>query len=173
MLGSYGWAMEPTESDSTCDVPMPQAAPATDGAFELRVRYCECDPMGVAHHASFAPWLEIARTELLRSSGVSYAQLESAGVFLVVAKLAISYRRPAKYDDVLRIVVRVERAGRVKLVHGYEVRLIERGDGDDSKADLAKLTRMGDDLLATAQTTLACVDGAGQPTMLPAWLAGA
>lgn len=164
--------MEPTEIDSTRDVPVPQANPATAGTVELRVRYCECDPMGVAHHASFAPWLEIARTELLRSCGVSYRQLESAGVFLVVAGLAISYRRPARYDDVLRIAVRVERARRVKIVHTYEVRLIERADGIDAGAALAELVRAGDDLLATAQTTLACVDGAGRPTKLPEWLGG-
>jgi len=150
----------------------PQSIPETEGTVELRVRYCECDPMGVAHHASFAPWLEIARTELLRSCGVSYRQLEAAGVFLVVARLAISYRRPTKYDDVLRIAVRVERAGRVKLVHGYEVRLIGRDEAASAGANLAELARVGDDLLATAQTTLACVDGGGKPSLLPAWLAG-
>jgi hypothetical protein len=44
----------------------------------MRVRYAECDPMGVAHHATYLGWLEIARTELLRAGGVSYAQLEAA-----------------------------------------------------------------------------------------------
>lgn len=122
--------------------------------------------MGVAHHASYAPWLEMARTELLRTSGVSYAQLEAAGVFLVVARLAISYHRPARYDDLLRITATVERARGVKIDHRYEVQLLERpgtGGAGETRA-------IGDSLLATATTTLACVDGRGVPQRLPAWL---
>lgn len=158
--------MEPTASDSTCDVPMPRTAPATTGSIDLRVRYCECDPMGVAHHASFAPWLEMARTELLRTSGVSYAQLEAAGVLLVVARIAISYHRPARYDDLLRIAATVQRARGVKIDHRYEVRLRARAD-----AGLPAETQAGSDaLLASATTTLACVDGRGVPQRLPAWL---
>jgi len=44
-----------------------------EGRVRVRVRYCECDPMGVVHHAAFIPWLEMGRTELLRDAGVSYA----------------------------------------------------------------------------------------------------
>ena len=49
--------------------------------------------MGVVHHAAYIPWLEMGRTELLRDAGISYAQLEAAGTFLVIVKLSCSYRR--------------------------------------------------------------------------------
>jgi len=124
------------------DTPLPQITAA------IRVRYCECDPMGVAHHSAYPVWLEIARTELLRSQGQAYRDLEAAGVFLVVAKLSLRYRRPARYDDELDLtVVSLPTVG-VKLEHHYEV-------------------RRGGELLATAQTTLACVDGDGKLRVVP------
>ncbi|MCA9288442.1 MAG: acyl-CoA thioesterase [Phycisphaerales bacterium] len=138
----------------------------TSGVTPIRVRYCECDPMGVAHHAAFIPWLEIARTELLRVGGITYKQLEAAGMFLVVASLDIRYRRPGRYDDLLGVSCRVSGGSRVKLEHEYEVRVTERV-GDDPE----RLRASGDDLLATARTTLVCVGAGMGVRALPEWLA--
>lgn len=135
----------------------PESAPASEGAVRVRVRYCECDPMGFAHHGSYAAWLEIARTELLRASGVSYAELESAGVLLVVMRLEVRYRQPARYDDELEIVACVSGGGRARIDHAYEVR---RATADGA----------GDTLLATAESTLACIDRTGRPRALPEWM---
>lgn len=135
----------------------PVAAPALEGAVRVRVRYCECDPMGVAHHAAYVPWLEMGRTELLRVSGVSYSEMERAGVYLVVARLEARYRAPARYDDELEIVTRVSGGGRARIDHEYEVWLWTPESGR---------TR----LLCTASSTLACVDGSGHPRALPGWL---
>lgn len=128
--------------------------------------------MGVAHHAAYAPWLEIARTELLRARGMTYASLEAAGTFLVITKLAVNYRRPVKYDDVVEIRVRVvESTSRVKLEHEYDVVLIEAGDGHTGEGNIQHAhTRHTGDVLATAATTLACVDRDGKVGALPDWL---
>lgn len=144
------------------DATPPRATPRTEGSSTVRVRYCECDPMGVVHHASYVPWFEEARTELLRDCGVSYAQLEREGVFLVVTKLDVRYRRPARYDDVLAITTRVEGGSRVKIRHVYEVRVESPGDGDTA--------RVGDAPIVVASTEIACVDAAGKVRELPAWL---
>ncbi|MBB6431324.1 acyl-CoA thioesterase [Algisphaera agarilytica] len=114
----------------------------------IRVRYQECDPMNVAHHSVYPVWLEIARTELLRSMGQTYRDLEAAGVFLVVAKLSLRYRRPAMYDDELEVSVTALPTVGVKLEHRYEI-------------------RRGKDLIAAAETTLACVDGDGKLRPVP------
>jgi len=118
--------------------------------------------MGVAHHASFVPWLEMARTEALRASGRTYAQMEAQGVYLVVTRLEVAYRRPVKYDDVLSITCKASIAGRARLRHAYEVSLREAGDG--------RSTRQAEGPLAKATTELACVDGSGRPTAMPQWL---
>lgn len=123
-------------------------------SVEVRVRYVECDPMNVAHHGAYPTWLEIARTELLREQGVSYREMEAQHVYFVVARMSLRYRRPARYDDVLRVHVEALPGAGVKLEHRYEV----RRDGE---------------LLTTAETTLVCVDDQGKPRPVPSLLAGA
>lgn len=119
--------------------------------------------MGVAHHAAYIPWMEIARTELLRSAGVSYAQLEHEGVFLVIVKLDVTYRRPIYYDDVVDLTATWSGGSRVKIEHAYDFRIAER-DASAGPADPSHV-------VATAKTTLGCVDKAGKIRPLPDWLA--
>jgi acyl-CoA thioester hydrolase len=143
----------------------PPRPPSTLGRVRLRPRYNECDPMGVVHHAAYVPWLEMGRTELLRDSGLSYAQLEAMGVLLVIVRLEVTYKRPARYDDQLELTTRVLPTGsRVKIEHAYELALLHPATGE-ALAEPA--------VLLTAQSTLACVDRSGRPQPLPAWLAGA
>lgn len=145
----------------TTDAPLapPTAAVPREGAVRLRVRYSECDPMNVVHHASYIPWLEIGRTEILRASGVTYAQMEAAGFFLVIVKLEARYRKPAFYDDVVEVRTRVAGGSRVKIEHAYEVVVVERG-GQPVEIEAV-----------AASSTLACVGRDGRPRELPHWLA--
>jgi len=169
--------------DTHANTPKPVRPVATSGNLAVRVRYCECDPMGVAHHAAYIPWLEMARTELLRESGVSYADLEAAGVFLVIVKLDVSYKRPAYYDDLVEIRTRVvgtRPPSRVKIRHEYEAyrAAAELGqsppDSDGARAIGAiAQRRTPGELLLTGTTLLACVDRAGHPAALPDWLIAA
>lgn len=116
--------------------------------LEIQVRYTECDPMGVAHHGTYATWFEMGRTELLRECGVRYRDLEDEGVFIVVAKLEIKYKKPARYDDVLILRTTLENLSRAKMEFNYE--LVHENV-----------------LIATAATTLACVDKAGSIQPVP------
>lgn len=116
--------------------------------------------MNVAHHAAYIPWLEIGRTEILRESGVSYAQLEAAGVFLVIAKLEARYRRPIFYDDVVEVRTTVANVSAVKILHEYELVVVEHAG------------RACEAVCAAATTTLACVDREGKVRVLPEWLRG-
>ena len=113
--------------------------------FSFRVRYVECDPMGYLHHSAYLPYFEMGRTELLRESGVSYRDLEAAGVFFVVAKITVNFRKPARYDDELELVTKITRQTAVRIEHSYEL--------------FHKESRI---LLCTGESTLACVgrDGA-------------
>jgi len=138
--------------------PRPGAQVPTSGVSRLRVRYCECDPMGVAHHAAYVPWLEIGRTEILRDTGATYAHLERAGVFLVIVKLDVRYRRPILYDDLVEVRTRVVGTSRVKIEHEYDLVVVER------------LSKPAEETAAAASTTLACVDKDGKVQALPEWL---
>ena len=114
----------------------------------VRVRYAETDRMGLLHHAAYFVYFEMARTEMLRSRGISYREVEDAGHFLVIVEIGCKFRRPAHYDDVLTIRTKVARVTHVKIVHHYEV----LRDGV---------------LLAEGHSTLACVDREGRPQALP------
>lgn len=70
---------------------------------EIRVRYQETDNMGVVYYANYLVWFEIARTEYLRSCGISYRQIEKRGLYLMVVSASCKYKSPARYDDVVRI----------------------------------------------------------------------
>ncbi len=118
------------------------------GSTEIRVRYTECDPMGVAHHTAYPVWFEIGRTELLRESGVAYRDLEQQGFLIAVVKLSVQYKQPARYDDLLVLQTCVTEVRRATINHSYDL----RRDGC---------------LLTTATTTVVCLDRDGRPQPLP------
>src|SRR6516164_3066696 len=121
------------------------------GETTIRVRYAETDRMGLLHHANYLVYFEQARTELLRSMGLTYRDIEDQGFLLVLTKVEIRYKRPAYYDDLLTVRTIVERTTAVRIDHRYEV----LRDGE---------------LVAEGATTLACVDREGRPQALPAAL---
>jgi acyl-CoA thioester hydrolase len=116
--------------------------------IEVRVRYAETDRMGFLHHAQYFVYFEQGRVELLRSQGLSYKEIEDQGFFLVVAKLECRYRKPAHYDDLLRLRTILVRTSQVKVEHRYEL-------------------YRGEEMIAEGSSTLACVDRKGQLQRLP------
>lgn len=75
--------------------------------LSLRVRYGETDQMGYVYYGHYAAYCEVARVEALRSLGMSYKQLEEEGIMLPVLEHHAVYHRPAFYDDLLTIEVRI------------------------------------------------------------------
>ena len=120
------------------------------GDIEIRVRYAEVDAMGVLHHSQYWVYFEMGRTELLRAGGINYRDCEQAGVFFVLSKCSAKFLAPARYDDVLTLTTRITKMGTARIDHAYELR--RQSDGL---------------LLATAETTLACVDRDGQVIPIP------
>lgn len=115
--------------------------------LDLRVRYAETDAMGYLHHSNYLVYFEMGRTELLRTCGISYREMEERGYFYVVAKIDIRYRMPARYDDCVSLLTTTERISPVRIDHRY------------------RLTR-GDDLLTEGGSTLVCVNREGRPTAI-------
>jgi acyl-CoA thioester hydrolase len=119
--------------------------------IQIRVRYQETDAMGVLHHANYFTYFEIGRTELLRANGRDYRDVEAEGIFMVVVRIDCRYLRPARYDDVLTLRTTTTRITAVKIEHAYQL-------------------LRGDELLAEAHSTLACVDRTGTVQRVPEWL---
>jgi acyl-CoA thioester hydrolase len=122
-----------------------------NSACEVRVRFAETDAQGIAHHASYVVWLEVARIAYLAEHAGGYASIRAQGIEALTTGVRVDYRVAARFDDVLTIRLRCldVRGARFR----YEDR-IER-DGE---------------LVATAETLHATVDAATLlPTRVPAW----
>ena len=119
-------------------------------AVTHRVNYSETDQMGFVYHANYLVWMDMARTEHLRERGVSYKELEAAGIYLAVTDVRIRYRQPARYDDLIRIRCWVHDRGSRRVIFGYAV---ERDDTDA--------------LLATAETSLIALNAQHALSRIP------
>ena len=117
----------------------------------LRVRYAETDQMGVVYYANFFVWFEVARTDLLRTLGWTYREMEAGGVFLPVIEARCEYHRPARYDDEVQIRTTGLLKSPVRMSFDYEVRV----NGDTT-------------LNARGQTVHAATDPTGRPCRVPA-----
>jgi acyl-CoA thioester hydrolase len=116
-----------------------------------RVRYAETDQMGVVYYANYYVYFEIGRVEHMRQRGVAYKDMEIADdAFIVVAESQCRYRRPARYDDVLRIRTRIAEARRRTMRFAYEI--VNDASGE---------------LLATGETVHVVCDRQGRPKALP------
>ena len=128
------------------------AGPVTQVAH--RVNYSETDQMGVVYHARYLVWLDVARCEHLRATGLSYRELEEAGFRLAVSEAALRYRQPARYDDEVWVRCWAREAVPRRVTFGYAV---EHVDGR---------------LLLTATVALLCLDADFRLGRLPSPLLG-
>lgn len=98
----------------------------------IRVRYAETDQMGFVYYGNYATYYEVARTEALRSLGVTYKQVEDAGVMMPVLRNNSLYLKPARYDDLIDIKVIVKDRPEARMIFFYEFYvedvLIHKGD---------------------------------------------
>ena len=116
----------------------------------VRVNYSEVDQMGVVYHARYVVWLDMARTEHLRLAGTSYREVEASGYRLAVGELSVRFRRPARYDDLVRVRCWVREVASRRVTFGYAI--------EDSASGA---------LLATASTAMMVLNTDMAPARLP------
>jgi len=131
-----------------------KSGPRAGFVFPVRVYYEDTDAGGVVYYANYLRFFERARTEWLRSTGVSqYTLAETTHLMFVVRRAHIDYHSPARLDDCLTIVSRIAKAGRVALDFAQEAWRGEANSGE---------------LLARGLIKVACVDRITlRPTPLP------
>ena len=89
--------------------------------IEFRVRYGETDQMGVVYHGNYAQYFEMGRTGWLREMGFSYRALEESGIMLPVISLSINYKKPARYDDLIKVKTTLVKLPSVTIEFNYEI----------------------------------------------------
>ena len=116
---------------------------------ELKVRFSETDAQGVAHHAAYLDWLEVARVEYLAQIDGGYQGLRDQGIEATTLEAHVRYRAPARFDEELVIHTRCGDVRGARFRFDY---LIERAG----------------EAIADGWTTHACVDAQTlRPTRMP------
>ena len=118
---------------------------------QIRTRFAETDAMGIIHHAAYLPYLEEARVAYLRQLGHPYDEVRRDGFNFAVIEVAVQYRKPLEFDELVDIHVRAGAVSRATF-------------------QLAYLLRVDDEARATAVTVHGCVDDSGKATRLPGWI---
>ena len=88
---------------------------------KIRVRYADTDQMGYMYYGNYATFYEVARTEMLRSLGMTYQSMEKDGVMMPVLEMKSKYIKPALYDEEIRIKVTIKNEPSVRILFDYEL----------------------------------------------------
>ncbi|MCK0125525.1 acyl-CoA thioesterase [Gelidibacter sp. F2691] len=95
--------------------------PLFNDEIELRVRYGETDQMGIVYYGNYAQYFEVGRVEWLRKLGVSYKKMEQDGLMLPVRKLTVEFKRPALYDDLIKVKTQLVKLPSASIEFDYEI----------------------------------------------------
>ena len=117
---------------------------------EFRVRYAETDQMGVVYHTNYLVWCEVGRTDFIRARGMSYADIERAGIGLAVSELSARFHGAARYDDLVRVRTTLANVRSRGITFDYLITRAETGER-----------------LVTARTALVSIDATGRLVALP------
>lgn len=100
--------------------------------IEVRVRYAETDQMRYVYYGHYAQYFEMGRTELIRRLGFTYREMEDEwGIMLPVRKLEVRYHKPARYDDLLRIVSEINEIPKASIRIEHSIYLMQDGRPND------------------------------------------
>jgi len=86
---------------------------------KCRVIYGDTDNMGFAYYANYLRWFEIGRTEMFRSLGLTYKEIELKGIYLPVSEALCKYLSPVQYDDIIVIETTLDLAVRGGMKFDY------------------------------------------------------
>jgi acyl-CoA thioester hydrolase len=116
---------------------------------EIRIIYGDTDQMGVVYYANYLRFFEAARNEFIRAKGLRYRDFElEYGLVLPVTEVAVRYKQPARYDDVVAVEISLTEVRRASARFGYRI-------------------LRGEELLVTGHTVHACVDRDGRVQRMP------
>lgn len=88
-----------------------------------KVKYYECDPMGITHHSNYVRFMEEARVNLLDQLGYGFEKLEAEGVVSPVLNINVNYMKSSKFQDEIAITVRFEKTSALKFTFRYEMKI--------------------------------------------------
>lgn len=106
---------EPLSGDSVTEpTPLPFR-------MQQRVRWSDCDPLGIIWYGAYLKYFEAAEHEMMRATNLPYEELRVArGVQLPRKAFQVEFHSPAQMDELLDIEVGVAKIGRTSLMFRFE-----------------------------------------------------
>ena len=119
----------------------------------VRVYYEDTDFTGVVYHANYLRYFERGRSDFLRMAGVSHTDLlaHDQPTAFVVTRMEIDFKKPARIDDALLVRTTYDAAKGPRLAIGQRI-------------------VRGDEVIAQAVVSAACIGMDGRPRRPPAGL---
>ena len=94
----------------------------------MTVRDYECDMQGIVNNAVYQNYMEHARHGFLLSKGLSFEELTSRGVIVVVIRAELDYKQPLRSGDSFLVSVAARQISRLKLVFDQQIRKQPAGE---------------------------------------------
>lgn len=118
--------------------------------LEVNIYYEDTDCGGVVYYANYLKYFERARTEYIKSKGISLDELQKQGIVFTVSDVEVKYLSPARYGETLLVATEILRKRHVSLTFSHVV--TDKKDGR---------------IVVTGSVRLACVNSNGRPTKFP------
>lgn len=114
--------------------------------YVRRTYYYETDKMGIIHHSNYIRWLEEARIDFMRQTGLDYDEMEKSGVFMPVTGASCKYIISVHFYEEVEIFTRLKYFNGVRAVYSYEIYTGQgknlAATGESSHCFLDSVTRM-------------------------------
>jgi len=121
--------------------------------WPIRVYYEDTDSGGVVYYANYLKFMERARTELLRSIGYEQDQLQrELGIIFAVRNANIHYKKPARFNDELKVITSISSLGKASLSFKQSI-CLESSRHVDTFIDSGSVV-----VLADAEIKIACLN---------------
>ena len=92
-----------------------------DDEIEFSVRYSETDQMSFVYHGNYVKYFEMGRIAWLRKLGFSYKKMEEDGILMPVIDIKINFKKPALFDDKLKLVTKLVRTPSYMIEFEFEI----------------------------------------------------
>lgn len=124
--------------------------------LDYRVIYGDTDAGGIVYYANYLRFMEIGRTEMMRSLAVPYSAMEQEGIIIPVTECGLRYKASGRYDDLLTIATSLAELTDFSCRFHYRISCLRNGSGEGKEL-----------LLVKGFTKHACISRQGKLTPFP------
>lgn len=88
---------------------------------EIRVRFAECDPLGIVWHGNYIQFFEDGREAFGRHHGISYLDQKANNFSTPIVSSQCEHKLPLRYGDVATIKTTYIYSAAAKMIFEYEI----------------------------------------------------